>query len=320
VRRVSPVSRPDFFIVGHPKCGTTALYQMLKAHPQIYMPDLKEPHFFAREPRALEEPNKRLPGTQEEYLALFAPARPGQRIGEASTTYLHSPSAAARIAELSPGAQIVAILREPASFVRSLHLQLLQSGVETEADLAGALALEAQRRAEIATAGGSFWRRELLYGEHVRYAEQARRYHERFGADRVLILIYEDFRRDNEGMVRAVLRFLEVDDTAQIERAEANPTVSVRHSRASGLVHAVTVGRGPVSREAKAAVKSVLPRRLRREAVRALTRTLVQRKPPPADAAIMGELRRRFAGEVAAAGEYLERDLTGLWGYDRTEL
>jgi hypothetical protein len=316
---VNPVSRPDFFIVGHPKCGTTALYQMLKAHPQIYMPELKEPHFFAREQSELGKPSKRLPGTRQQYLALFAAARPGQRVGEASTTYLHAPSAAARIAELCPDAQVIAILREPASFVRSLHLQLLQSGVETEADLAGALALEQRRRAEIAAEGGAFWRRELLYGEHVHYVEQLRRYHERFGADRVLVLVYEDFRSDNEGMVRAVLRFLGVDDAFQIERAEANPTVSVRPSRANGLVHAVTVGRGPISREAKAAVKGVLPRRLRREAVRTLTRTLVQRKPPPADEAIIAELRRRFAGEVAGAGEYLERDLARLWGYDRTE-
>ena len=40
---------PDFFIVGHAKSGTTALYEMLRAHPQIFMPDLKEPKFFAYE-------------------------------------------------------------------------------------------------------------------------------------------------------------------------------------------------------------------------------------------------------------------------------
>ncbi|HTW42030.1 MAG TPA: sulfotransferase [Solirubrobacteraceae bacterium] len=314
------VSRPDFFIVGNPKCGTTALYEMLKAHPQIYMPELKEPHFFARQPGEVAKLHKRLPATQQEYLALFAPARPGQRVGEASTTYLNAPSAAAQIAALCPDAQIIAILREPASFIRSLHLQLLQSGVETEPDLARALAREAERRARIASEPGSFWRRELLYGEHVHYVEQLRRYHERFGAQRVLTLIYEDFRNDNEGLVRAVLRFLAVDDTFALARTEANPTVRIRRSRANELMHAVTVGRGPVARGAKALVKGVLPRQLRREAVDTLARTLTQREPPPADAALMAELRRRFAGEVASAGEYLERDLAGLWGYDRIQI
>ncbi len=42
---------PDFFIVGHAKCGTTALYEMLRTHPQIYMPELKEPAYFATDLR-----------------------------------------------------------------------------------------------------------------------------------------------------------------------------------------------------------------------------------------------------------------------------
>ena len=40
---------PDFFIVGHSKSGTTALYEMLRQHPQIYLPAAKEPWFFADE-------------------------------------------------------------------------------------------------------------------------------------------------------------------------------------------------------------------------------------------------------------------------------
>ena len=76
---------PDFFIVGHPKCGTTALYEMLRRHPQIYMPDLKEPRFFAPDLRARflagarrgtgVERGHSIPDTFEQYLALFAPAR-----------------------------------------------------------------------------------------------------------------------------------------------------------------------------------------------------------------------------------------------------
>jgi Sulfotransferase family len=292
---------------------------MLKVHPQVFMPDLKEPHFFARAPRELARPIEHLPNTLEQYLALFAPAAPGQRPGEASTTYLRSAVAAGRIAELWPDARIIAILREPAGFVRSLHLQLLQSGVETEPDLATAISLERQRRSDAAGEHRSFWRQALLYSEQVRYVEQLRSYHERFGRRRVLVLAYEDFREDNERIVREVLRFLDVDDTLELERAEANPTVRLRRSRANELVHAVTVGRGPITREAQLAIKRVVPRRLRREAVRTLRRTLVQRKPPPADEALMGELRRRFTGEVVAASEYLERDLVSLWGYDQIE-
>src|ERR1700726_3528122 len=93
---------PDFFVVGHEKCGTTALYAMLRRHPQVYMPDLKEPRFFSPEVRnaARENDDNPYTDTLEEYLALFAPAGPEQLVGEASPQYLRSPDAAARIAEL----------------------------------------------------------------------------------------------------------------------------------------------------------------------------------------------------------------------------
>src|SRR5437763_8757122 len=82
---------PDFFIVGHHKSGTTALYQMLRSHPQIFMPDMKEPRYFAGDLRVLLAPEPgAVPETLEEYLALFAAAAPTQRIGEASPSYLRS--------------------------------------------------------------------------------------------------------------------------------------------------------------------------------------------------------------------------------------
>src|SRR6202035_5818480 len=110
---------PDFFIVGHQKCGTTALYEMLRRHPQIFMPGLKEPRFFSsdlsRKPR-LRTSRKEL-NTFEEYLSLFQPAGPEQRVGEATPMYLMSRVAASAIAEVQPAARVIAILREPASFL-----------------------------------------------------------------------------------------------------------------------------------------------------------------------------------------------------------
>src|SRR5258708_29523222 len=91
---------PDFFIVGHHKSGTTALYEMLRRHPQIFMPDLKEPRFFASDLRPQFESKRGgiAPRTWDDYLDLFAPALPDQRMGEASPAYLRSSVAAAAIA------------------------------------------------------------------------------------------------------------------------------------------------------------------------------------------------------------------------------
>jgi Sulfotransferase family len=187
---------PDFFIVGHPKSGTTALWDMLKGHPQIYPSAVKEPYFLAdelRPPAATPRSFGWTPGTLEEYLSLFAGATREQRAGEASAPYLWSRTAAARIAEVQPAARIVAILREPASFLHSLHLQLVQIYIEPEKDMRKAIALEDERRQGRSLPENRSWGPHgTLYSEYVRYVEQLRRYHERFPPEQVLVLIYDD--------------------------------------------------------------------------------------------------------------------------------
>jgi hypothetical protein len=309
---------PDFFIVGQPKSGTTALYEALRAHPQLYMPDLKEPVFLASDLLAgLRRPTVRArPQNLEDYLALFVDATPEQRMGEASSLYLWSRTAAANIAQLQPQARIIAILREPASMLRSLHLQLLQDHSETEPDLHKALALEDERRRGKRIPRSAPRPAALFYSEHVRYVEQLRRYREVFSAEQMLVLIYDDFRADNEGTVRRVLRFLGVDDTQPIEVTDANPTVRLRSKQLDDVVRSVAGGGGPVMRVVKGPVKGLTSRRLRHGALRVARRRLVYGEPRPVDDALMLELRRRFSDEVVALSEYLGRDLVSLWGYD----
>ncbi len=311
---------PDFFVVGHPKSGTTALYDTLIRHPQIYMPSSKEPWFFASELGLRDPPRPRgtgwTPQTLEEYLSLFDAAGPEQRAGEASALYLWSRTAAERIAEVQPGARIIAILREPASFLRSLHLQFVQTYLETEKDLRKALSLEESRRAGRHAPHNSYWPGATLYSDHVRYAEQLRRFHAVFGPEQVLVLIYDDFRRDNEATVRTVLRFLEVDDTPPIAVREVNPTVRVRARGVHELVHAVAVGRGPIARAVRASAVALAPRGLSRESAMAIRDRIFFADPQPPDEPLMRELRRRYRPEVVAISEYLGRDLLTLWGYD----
>lgn len=312
---------PEFFVVGHHKCGTSALYEMLRRHPQIYMPDVKETWYFASE---LRSPGKRRrlaerPETREEYLALFDAAGPDQRIGENSPAYLLSRTAARRIADMQPDARIIAILREPASFLRSFHLQCLRNHVETEKSFAKAIALEADRREGRSMPRHSARPHELLYSNHVRYVEQLQSYHAVFAPERVLVLIYDDFRRDNEATVRRVLDFLDVEDAAPIEAVETNPSYRVRSPQLHELVRSVYLGRGPLSRTVKAGLTSLTSRELRRKMLRLTLRNVVYGQPQGEDESVMRELRRRFKTEVVAIGEYLDRDLVSLWGYDQLD-
>jgi hypothetical protein len=301
---------PEFFIVGHHKSGTTALYEMLRRHPQIFMPTLKEPRFFDSDlhPLARAPANSGRPRSYEEYLALFVDAGREQRIGEASPSYLRSAVAADAIAEVAPGARSIAILREPASFVRSMHSQLVQEHVEREQDLRRAVAAE-----EIEREGRTVRR----YSDHIRYVEQLRRFHAAFPAEQVLVLIYDDFRSQNEATVRGVLRFLDVDDSAPIEVLDANPSVALRSQRLDGAVRGLYGGRGPVARAVKGTVRALTPARVHDNALRMVRRRVVYRTQAPPDEQLMLELRRRYRDEVVALSEYLDRDLVSLWGYDR---
>jgi hypothetical protein len=298
---------------------------MLRRHPEIYMPRVKEPQFFARNPdpaaggaggKSFERTGRYREGV-DQYLALFAAARDEQRVGEASTFYLWTPHAAGRIAAAQPQARIIAVLREPASFLRSLHLQMVQNHSETERDLRRAIALEGERRRGRRIPRGAHWPRALMYTDRVRYVEQLQRFHAIFGREQVLVLIYDDFRADNDATVRRVLRFLEVDDSVSLEVLQANPTVAVRSVWLDTMLRAVRGGHGPVSRAVRGAVKGLTTGGLRRRVIYPMRRRVLYREPRAPDDAYMQELRRRFNGEVIALSRYLDRDLVSLWGYDQ---
>src|SRR6476661_1903979 len=93
--------RPDFFIVGAPKCGTTAMNDYLRQHPQIFMPERKDISYFGMD---LKFERPRISG--EEYLSLFRGANGALRVGESSVWYLYSRTSAQEIKSFSPAASI----------------------------------------------------------------------------------------------------------------------------------------------------------------------------------------------------------------------
>ncbi|HEX4483746.1 MAG TPA: sulfotransferase [Solirubrobacteraceae bacterium] len=311
---------PDFFVVGHPKSGTTAMHQLLKTHPEIHLPDRKEPWFLAEELHERTPPRPEgTPRTLSEYAEWFSGARDGQLVGDATAFYLWSTSAAANIAEVNPRARIVAILREPASFLHSLHLQQLETYVEVETDLGRAMELEPERREGRSLPRYTYFPKMLLYSDFIHYVAQLERFHAVLPAEQIKVVIYDDFRADNERTVREVRRFLGVEESGPVAALEANPTVRPRSQALNELVHAVGVGRGPVSRTVKRAIKAVTPADARRRAFHALKRQAVFAPARAPDEAVMRRLRLRYKGEVVATSEYLGRDLVELWGYDRLD-
>lgn len=201
------MKKPNFFLVGAPKCGTTSLYYYLKQHSDIFMPDNKEPQYFCPDLQIASD--WVVDGTR--YLNLFQEAGNVSRIGEASTWYLYSKESAKLIKEFSPDAKILIMLRNPIDMINSLHLELINQGNEDILNLEEAINLEPERRLGRSIPPKTRLPRCLTYTDIACFKPQIERYWHHFGRDAVKIIIFDDFKLDVLGVYQEVLSFLEVD-------------------------------------------------------------------------------------------------------------
>lgn len=213
--------RPDFFIVGAPKCGTTALHAYLSEHPQVFMPRAKEPHFFATDLHYYSWYRD-----AEAYRNLFAPARSEHlAVGEASVWYLYSECAAARIRDFNPQARLIVMLRAPIQMFRSLHLQMLDIGWEDQVDPEQAWHAQEDRAAERSLPVLCDDAKFLQYGAICSLGEQVERLFSVFPNDQVRVILFDDFSRDTRRVYQETLVFLGLTD----DMREDFPLFNVAH-------------------------------------------------------------------------------------------
>lgn len=287
--------RPDFFIVGAPRCGTTAMKEYLGQHPEIFMPRTdREPHFFGTD--VLSSLFIR---DEQKYLSLFALAKNEKRVGEKSTWYLYSKRAAAEIKEFQPSASIIIMLRNPADQIYSHHGFRVRIGHESLVDFEVALEAEEDLRQVL--------RREVpfsLYRETPRYTHQIQRYLDVFGRENVHIIIFDDFISNLSGVYRDTLRFLHVTPDFQPEFLKVNPSRRVR----SRAVQSLLMNRPQLVRSF---VKVLMPYRLRKQVLDGLLRLNLGYAPcPPMRPELRRQLQEEFFPEVEQLSELLGRDLT----------
>ena len=301
--------RPDFFIVGAPKCGTTSLDGWLAEHPAIFMA-AKEQHFFGSDLDGAWPPP-----TEEAYFASFAGSESATRRGEASVWYLWSREAAREIHDYDPDARIVVAIRNPVEMLPSLHSQYLYGGIEDIQDFALALAAEDDRREgrRIPPRNGTEpWR--LFYREIVRFDQQLERYLDVFGPDQIHVVLFDDLVVDPTGTYRRLLEFLEVDPGFVPELPVLNPNKRVRSPWLKTKVRAIT---HPSSRVRRAGTRLIPAHAVRSALLRAavlgseLINTSVEPRPP-LDPAVRMRLAAEFAPDIDRLGRLLQRDL-GHW-------
>ncbi len=199
-------SWPNFFIVGAPRCGTTSLYEYLKSMPDIFMSKMKEPNYFSA--ANIPENSRHTPiRTKEKYLKLFEKANGQKIIGEASAHYLFDPDAPKLIKEVSPEARILISLRDPVERVFSHYLFQWHLVLPS---------FREQMKTEIANQKKHDKNLHRIV-DFSPYSDNVKRYFEIFGHDHVLVVIFEEFIKNEKQTIETVLRFLNLDTKKYFE-------------------------------------------------------------------------------------------------------
>lgn len=312
--------RPDFFLVGAPKCGTTAMIDYLTPHPEIFIPNGKEFHFFGRDLM-----RKRYRFREDEYLALFAPASSDQMTGESSVYYLYSETAAEEIHAFNPNAKILIMLRNPADMIYSCHSHVKFGGLEEIQHFEDALAAEPLRAEAAATlraqrqAGGARgrladdksndeetgWLDPFLYHDLGLYMDQVARYFDVFGRENVHVIIFDDFKRDTPTVYRETLEFLGVDPTFTTDFKVVNAAKTPR----SATLQRLTMK--PPGLLRKLARTFIPPTIRHRVLLGTLIRLNAKQAPnPPMNPELRKELQAFYQNDVGRLSALLGRDLS----------
>ena len=212
------MKKPNFFIVGAPKSGTTALSEYLRAHPRVYMCTPKEPHYFAT-----DIPNYRRVKTEEEYFGLFTAATHEHiAIGEASVFYLYSETAIQNIKKLASNSKIIVLLRNPIDLTYSIHSQLVLSRDENELDFQSAWGLNEARKEGLKIPKYCRDRKVLYYDEIAKLGNQIEKLLNIFPREQVKIIYFQEFIKNTRLIYQEVLDFLGVPDDGRIEFQKIN--------------------------------------------------------------------------------------------------
>lgn len=199
--------KPNFFIVGQTRSGTTTLYHHLKQHPEVFIVHTGSGftlQFFGLFPTVK---------TEEEYLKIYSKVKNEKRIGEKNTDTLIDPDSAKKIHHFYPDAKVIINLRNPIDMMLSVHnLMVNAATTETITDFEEALSAEKTRTSEELKNPGTH-NPFLFYRKNARYVDQVKRYVDIFGLENIHIQIFDEFKKDPIGEYQKICRFLDVDDT-----------------------------------------------------------------------------------------------------------
>ena len=307
---------PDFVVIGAAKAGTTSLYALLDRHPDIFMPEVKEPEFFARDDLYAAGPDG--------YAAAFAAAGPDQLVGEASTIYTLAPffpETAARLAAHMPQAKLIYVMRQPVARAYSFYVQIIKNYQNVTGDASVHRSFEAFIDPDLPRDGASRDKVFSLANAHLpdaadlclagsEYVQQIETYLAHFPRDQILFLKFEDFVQDRPGTLGQITDFLGVDPLEAAVFAQAGVTQNVAEDHFRDWGDRISVDRMRGKARGIWALRRLLPEGLRQMLKRRMLRYQPQTRshvPPPMLPETRARLTARFAPQIPRL-----KALTGL--------
>lgn len=237
---------PNFFIVGAPKCGTTALHTYLQDHPDTFMALDRQGRKFEPQFFCTDFPGIKHFGTAEDYQALFDGAPEGAHRGESSPWYLYSEVAVAHLRAHVPDARLIVMLRNPVNMAASLHGQLVYSLREDEPDFEAAWQLQEARRRGEALPRHCREPAHLQYGPVCSFAPQLERLYRHMPPEQVKVVLFEDLVADPRATYLSVLDFLGLSDDGRVDFPKINESSGYRNRALVGALNHLPRGFDPV--------------------------------------------------------------------------
>lgn len=201
--------RPNTFLIGAPKCGTTTVAQTLAQHSEVFLPFPKEPGYFASD---LQSKNVTRVTDEREYLNLFSRAPDNAKCRlDASVNYLYSSVAVKEILRSIPNAKFIVILRNPVDQVIAQHQEQVFNQNENIRDFWSAWQMQGKRAKGLLVPMKCSDPKKLLYRERSSLGDQLERCSALIPAERLFVRFLEDLSTDPETFYRELQSFLSLN-------------------------------------------------------------------------------------------------------------
>jgi hypothetical protein len=297
---------PDFVVVGAAKCGTTAVYETLRQHSQLFLPEIKEPHYFA-----YDFPKIRSVETIGDYDRLFAGAERTQLRGEVSAHYLNSKGAIAAILRRRPDAKFIALVRNFIDMFVSCHNQMLNGLDEEEEDAERAWMLQEERAQGRRIPRLCRIQESLQYKTLCSLGTQIESLFRLVPEHQRLVIVHDDLQQAPRQAYEQIVEFLGIQDDGRDRFVRANVFARPRSELIARVIRFAILN--PAVKKVGDKVKPTLHRHgmrpigwLARQNSKYIAKPILSRE-------FRQKLEAAFAPDVQLLSRLLRRDLCSLW-------